>query len=131
MSISVGLRTSGSEAKSVASSPSATVKRLSDWRAASGPTPPGLAANKADAARATGQRSKDVLFIEVGIHSACALFVGVEILAQIFAGDRAIDSVGGHFGVRGPEQRVEDDLAEVLIAPILVGVPAGETKPAP
>src|ERR1043165_8588926 len=64
MSMSVGLRTIGSEAKSVASSPLATLKRLTDSRAASGPVPAGLAANKADAGVENGRGGKEIFVID-------------------------------------------------------------------
>src|SRR5439155_19295050 len=66
MSMSVGFRTIGSEAKSETSRPSATVNFFTDSRAASGPTPAGLAANNVEAASASGPRSNDFLFIVFG-----------------------------------------------------------------
>src|SRR5881296_2032853 len=63
MSMSVGFRTIGSEANSETLRPSATVNFFTDSRAASGPTPAGLAANSVDADKIRGPRSNDILFI--------------------------------------------------------------------
>src|SRR5438876_11319126 len=64
MSMSVGFRTIGSEANTETARPSATVNFFKDSRAASGPTPAGLAANNVETASARGARSNDILFIE-------------------------------------------------------------------
>src|SRR2546427_11376300 len=64
MSMSVGFRTIGSEANSETARPSATVNFFTDSRAASGPTPAGLAANNVETASTRGARSNDILFIE-------------------------------------------------------------------
>ena len=39
-------------------------------------------------------------------------------------------AVGGHFGFRHPQQRIEHKLAEIVIAPVLVEMRAGEPKAA-
>src|SRR5262245_42703070 len=63
MSMSVGFRTLGSEANSETSRPSATLSFFTDSRAASGPTPAGLAANNAEAASASGARTRYLLSV--------------------------------------------------------------------
>ena len=55
----------------------------------------------------------------------------VEILLQVFFGDCAFHAIRRHFGVRRPQQRIQDDLAEVFVAPVLVKMRAGETEAAP
>src|SRR6266540_3917193 len=54
----------------------------------------------------------------------------IEVLLQVVVGHRTFNAVRGHFDVGCPKQRVQDDLAEVFVAPVLVEVRAGETEAA-
>src|SRR5436309_2128234 len=55
----------------------------------------------------------------------------IEVLLQVLVGHGAFNAIRRHFDAGRPKQRVQNDLAEVLAAPVLVEVRAGEAEAAP
>ena len=55
----------------------------------------------------------------------------IKILLQVFIGHGALDAIARHFGMSRPQERVQNNFAEVLVAPIPVEVRAGEAEAAP
>src|SRR6185436_1954498 len=54
----------------------------------------------------------------------------VEVFLQVVIGHGAFDATRGHFEAGCPKQRIQDDLPEILVAPVLVEVRPGEAKAA-
>src|SRR5438128_271003 len=54
----------------------------------------------------------------------------IEVFLRVVVGHRAFNAIRGHFDASRPQKSIEDDLAEVLVAPVLVEVRAGETEAA-
>src|SRR6476646_7203052 len=54
----------------------------------------------------------------------------IEVLRQILGGDVIDDTLGGHVDLGEPQQPVEEDPPLVDVAPVRVGVPAGEAEAA-
>src|ERR1041384_3931260 len=71
----------------------------------------------------------DWLFV---LRLATRLTFWIQILFQFVSSRRrGRDAVRGHFHFREPHERVEDELAEIVVAKIFVEVQAGETEAAP
>src|SRR5258708_4293495 len=60
--------------------------------------------------------------------STLPLTFGVEVLFQLLLGDGALHARGRDFALGRPEDGVQDERAEVVVAPVLVGVAAGEAE---
>src|SRR5687767_390638 len=56
--------------------------------------------------------------------------LGIEILIQFFLAHLGLNTIGRYFAPGDPDERVENGLAEIIIAPVVVEMAAGETKPA-
>src|SRR5438876_583232 len=56
--------------------------------------------------------------------------LGVEVLLDLVLGHLGIGAVPGHVGLADPHGGVEDDLAEVVVEPVLEEVAAGEADAA-
>ena len=54
----------------------------------------------------------------------------IEVPLQILGRDPRLHAGCRHFHLREPENGVEDQLSEIVIAPVLVEMTAGETEPA-
>lgn len=52
----------------------------------------------------------------------------VEVLGQVVVGDAAVDSRGGDVELGGPGDGVEDEFAELGVAPVFVDVASGEAE---
>src|SRR5207245_7560736 len=59
-----------------------------------------------------------------------SLALGVEVLFEVLGGYFALNALGRDFDVGGPENGVEHQLAEIVVAPVLVEMAAGETEAA-
>src|SRR4051812_13120171 len=57
--------------------------------------------------------------------------LGVQVLLELRWSDLALHARGGHVHPGRPEDGVQDELAEVRVAPVLVIVSAGEAEAAP
>src|SRR4051812_45148589 len=60
----------------------------------------------------------------------CLLSFWIQILLQVFSGERGIDAVGGDFSFGHPNDCIQDDFAEAIVGPVFVGVAAGEAEAA-
>src|SRR5689334_21161221 len=58
------------------------------------------------------------------------LFLRIEVAVQLVVGDPGFDTFGRHVELGGPEDRVEDQLAEIWVAAVLVRVGTGEAEAA-
>src|SRR5262245_23047393 len=54
----------------------------------------------------------------------------IEVRVEFFLGDRGIDAVFRHVDFGQPAQRVKDQFSEIVIAPVVVEMSAGETESA-
>src|SRR5438046_10419270 len=55
----------------------------------------------------------------------------IKVLLQVFIGHDALEAIARHFGMSSPQERVQNNFAEVLAAPVLVEMRAGEPEAAP
>ena len=60
---------------------------------------------------------------------ACGFLVHVRV--EFVRRHGGLDTVGWHLDLRAPKDRVQHNLSEVVVAPVLVEVSARETKTAP
>src|SRR5881409_3500346 len=144
MSMSQGLTTSGSQAKSDTPRPAPGVILLTSARAASRPkewrgagfsarfsVADGVSAVKPSVAdKGTMARARsdwgDVLMVK---EDESFLF-GIQILTELLWRHRGLDAPGGYVGFGDPEQGIENYFALIGIAPIGMGMATGETEPA-